>query len=272
LTKILKDISVSSLVTAIEVNLFEFFKLFERWPRAEVHDDPDMLWTITDIPFPLFNSVLHARLSDADAVIKAAVARYRRRNVPLLWWIGPSTQPSELSTTLEAFGFTDEEAIGMAADLHSLPQEVSVPPGFVIQRVEDIETMKIWCRVVCMGFEMPDSLGEPLLDLFSSIGFDSRSPLCHYIGSLNDEPVSASSMFLGAGVAGIYSVATIPKARKRGIGSAVTLKPLSEARTMGYRIGILHSSKIGVNVYHRLGFQDYCKIVQYVWRNRQASK
>jgi GNAT superfamily N-acetyltransferase len=263
---------VSSLVTAIEANLFEFFKLFEQWPRSEVHDSPDMLWTITDIPFPFFNSVLRARLSDPNAGIKAAMARCKRRNVPMLWWIGPSTQPPELGIALEAFGFTDEEAVGMAADLRSLPREVSVPPRFVIQRVEDSETMKTWCRVVCTGFEMPDPLGEPLLDLFGSIGFGSQSTICHYIGWLNDKPVSASSMFLGGGVAGIYSVATIPEARGRGIGSATTLTPLCEARTVGYQTGILHSSQIGVNVYHRLGFRDYCKIVQYVWPNQRASK
>jgi hypothetical protein len=272
MTEILKDLSVSSSVTAIETNLFGFFKLFEQWPRAEVHDNPDMLWTITDIPFPIFNGVFRARLSDPDVAIEAAIARCRRRNVPMMWWTGPSTQPTKLGIALEASGFTGEEVTGMAANLRSLPREVSTPSDLVIQRVTDIETMKKWCHVLCVGFEMPDFVGEALLDLFSSIGFDSQSTVRHYVGRLNDEPVSTSSMFLGAGVAGIYCVATVPEARKRGIGSAITLTPLHEARILGYQTGILHSSHMGVNVYHGLSFREYCKLVRYVWLNQQAGK
>ena len=188
------------------------------------------------------------------------------------WCTGPSTQPTELGIALEAFGFTADEAIGMAADLRSLPQEVSAPPGLVIQRVADIDSMKKWCHVLSIGFEMPDFVGEALLDLCRSIGFDSRSTVRHYVAWLNDEPVSASSMFLGAGVAGIYNVATVPEARKRGIGSATTLMPLREARTLGYQAGILHSTQMGVNVYHRLGFREYCRLVEYLWVNQQAGK
>lgn len=267
--EILTDLSVPSLVAAIETNQFEFFKLFEQWPRAEVHDEPDMLWTITDIPFPLFNSVFRTCLSDPDTAIEAAIDRCRRRNVPMMWWTGPSTQPTKLGIALEAFGFTGEEATGMAAALHSLPQDVSVPPGLVVQQVADIEVMKKWCHVLCVGFEMPGFVGEALLDLCRSIGFDSQSPVRHYVAWLNDEPVSASSMFLGAGVAGIYNVATVPEARRRGIGSATTLMPLREARTLGYRVGILHSTHMGINAYYRLGFREYCKITQYVWLNNR---
>ena len=57
-----QDSSAQAMIRAIEANVFEMFRTFSRWPEAEVHDDPDMLWTITDIRFPLFNSVLRARL------------------------------------------------------------------------------------------------------------------------------------------------------------------------------------------------------------------
>jgi hypothetical protein len=265
---ILQDLSDTSLVNAIERNLFESFKRFENWTRVEVHDDPDMLWLTSNIPFPLFNSILRARLSNPNSAIEAAIARARQRNVPLMWWTGPYTQPTDLGDTLATFGFIGEVGAGMAVNLNFLPEDMTTPPGLVIERVGDVETIEKFCRVICIGFESPEFVREAFLDHSKSIGLDSQSVICRYVGMLNGQPVASSSMFLGAGVAGIYNVATIPEARKRGIGTSMTLLPLLEARMLGYKAGILQASPMGLNIYRKLGFREYCKIKQYVWLNQ----
>ena len=88
----------------------------------------------------------------------------------------------------------------------------------------------------------------------------------HYLGLLDGAPVATASLFIGAGVAGIMYVSTLPAARRRGIGAAVTLAAMLDARDLGYRIGVLQSSNQGYPVYRRLGFVEVCKIEHFSGR------
>jgi GNAT superfamily N-acetyltransferase len=258
------------LIHAIEANLFALFRHFAQWDKAEGGDDAEMLWSLTDIPFPLFNSVLRARLAPdrVEATIEAAISRCKSRNVPMLWWTGPTTRPPDLGASLTAHGFTHGgEMPGMAADLWALAEESPAAPQLRIEPVGDVEALERWCEVAGNGFGLPPFAAQAMCGLMASIGLDAQAPLRNYLAFWDGEPVAASSIFFGAGVAGIYNVATLPAARRKGIGAAITAAPLREARQNGYRVAILHSSRMGENVYRKLGFEEHCKLAQYVWMN-----
>jgi len=265
----LGDLSEPELVQAIETNMFEFFMTFRRWPRMEVHDDPNMLWSITSIPFPLFNSVFRTKLEpqDVDAVIETTLSRYKARNVPMMWWTGPATRPKNLGTILEAHGFVNEEgdSPGMAVDLNALNESLDRHARLKVEPVDDEESLRKWSEAMTAAAPMPQFVSEPMFDLFITLGFGKTSLVRNYCGRLDGEVVATSSLFLGSHAAGIYNVATLPKVRRQGIGNAMTLEPLREARALGYQIAVLTSSQLGVGVYRKIGFNEYCKIGQYSW-------
>lgn len=264
---VLADFSQASMADAVEANLFAFFQHLAGWPRVELCADRDCCWTLSDLPYPLFNSVLRARVSEdrADQLIAARVAACRSRNVPMLWWTGPSTAPSDFGARLNRDGFLLEAAHGMAADLDRCTVDLPADPAISITRVQDAETLVTWSHVLCDSFGAPHSFGDAFADLAATIGLGPRSPFRHYLARVNGQPAATCSLFLGAGVAGIYDVSTLPERRRRGIGRRVTAAALHDARALGYRMAILHSSALGAGMYRALGFKDVCPIGQHVW-------
>ena len=265
--EVLADLSAPVLAEAIEANHSEYLMDLGRSPQVTIHKDPELTWFLIGVPFPGFNRIIHARFeaNDLDAKIESALAPFKSRGVPMLWHIGPGTQPSNLGERLVAHGFTHTaEEPGMAADLLALEGDQSLPPGLSIEQAQDTESLKTYSQITARAFDFPDELGNAIFRVEASLLHHSARRL--YLGFSDGEPVAAALLFLGASVAGIYGVGTIPEARRQGIGRAMTLVPLLEARAMGYRIGVLHASRMGEGIYHRLGFQRYCTMGRYVWR------
>jgi ribosomal protein S18 acetylase RimI-like enzyme len=138
------------------------------------------------------------------------------------------------------------------------------PSELSIERVSDAEILSEFVEVMREGFEMPEFTVDGLFEVFSTVGLTDKSPWRNYVGRLDGEVVTTASLALVVGVAGIYNVATLPEARRRGFGAAMTLAALGEARELGYRVGILQSSAVGLGVYRRLGFEQYSSYYLYV--------
>jgi len=267
MAEILADFSEQALVTAIEANLHETIPdMFAKLPQADFHDDPDLTWFTTDIAHPLFNGVLHAQLTaDVPRRIENVKQHFQGKQLPMLWWTGPSTQPADLGKLLQAQGWIYfDDAPGMAIDLRSLDNSPA-QANLHIKKVATEEDFNEWIQPIAKAFEFPKEGIEPYVTTFHKLSLDEHCRWHHYIGALDGKTVGGSSLFLGAGVAGVYNVATLPKARKQGVGTALTLAALQDARKMGYSIGILQATEMGLGIYRRLGFKEYCKFSHYIY-------
>jgi ribosomal protein S18 acetylase RimI-like enzyme len=265
-----QDTSSAGMAAAIEANLNETFSLLGSSPSTQLHeDDPDLCWYITPkVPHPLFNHVYFTRLlqeEDLDARIEELRKHFASRQLPLMWSVGPFSRPSALASHLESHGFRCvEESPGMALDLKVLSEDIPFPSELAIERVSNAEVLREFVEVMKVGFEMPEFTVDGLFEMFSAMGLTEESPWRNYVGRLDGEVLTTASLALVAGAAGIYNVVTLPNARRRGFGYAMTLAALGEARELGYRIGILQSSAEGLGVYRRLGFEQYSTYYLYV--------
>jgi len=260
------DFSATALAAAIEDNGAEFLVAMGRAAGGEEGNDA-VRWTIGGSPIDYHNAVVAAHLDaeDADAAIAASIARMRAHDVPGSWHLGPGMTPADLGQRLVDHGFHYAgDDIGMAADLGEL-QQSSMPAGLTISRVETPGDFGAWVETLGQGFGDGATEASWVGDICLELGL-ANPAWRHYLGRLDGTPVATATLFLGAGVAGIYFVFTLPEARRRGIGAAVTLAPLLEARALGYRIGVLGASTMGEPVYRRIGFREYCRIGLFEWQ------
>ena len=156
----------------------------------------------------------------------------------------------------------------MALELDELHESVARPPQLRVEVVDNEEILSGWCQVVAscfIGFFKGDEvvLERWLYEVHLKLGFSL--PLRSYVALLGARAVAASQLFLSSGVGGIYWVASLPRVRGKGIGGAVTMAALQDARKLGCRVGILHVSAEGYPVYRRLGFREVCKMNGYLW-------
>ena len=268
MVEILQSVDDPVLPLAIEQNFTEKMAVFGRGlPGAELHIDKELAWFYTGRPH--LNGVLRTELlKDEPDYINAKIREtcdyFRRRNVSLGWAVGPGTRPAGFGTSLEAHGFIHRgTTTGMAVDLDSVRREMPQVDGLRITRIEDREMLKHICPLEMQAFDSSEAEAQNYYDVYAAIGFDCSTGWHYYLGWLNGVPVAMATLLLAAGVAGIYGVATLPAARRQGIGTAMVLHAIQDVRRAGYRVAVLSPTDMSIRIYRELGFQEYCAVEHY---------
>jgi len=290
----LVNASDAELATLVEENAFAFFRSMATvLPESHLEERSDLCRHLTFPHNPMFKGVWRTRLApgDVDHAIEDSVAWFRERNAPFMfWWTGPGTVPNDMGERLTRHGFLSMEeqqkelaqgihqtATGapcMVANLAAMNETVldNLPDDFTLEKVTDELDLYDFKRVFVEVYGIPDWAGQAWVDatLRGGIG---RTPWTMYVGRLGGEPIATTMLFNGAGVASVYAVGAVPSVRGKGIGGAVTLMPLLEARAMGYHHAVLFSTEMGIHAYERIGFrQTDARINRYLWRNDDYSE
>ncbi|MER3444560.1 MAG: hypothetical protein C4333_10765 [Meiothermus sp.] len=234
----------------VEVHHFEAFSSLGRAEGCQLHLSPELCWVYTGTAE--LNHVFAARLSPErlDPVVLETVQRFAFWHAPLTWVVGPSTQPPDLGQHLERFGFRLRESrLGMTLEPGAL-QPAPWVEGLALEPVPPAG-LKAWAKVVALANAIPRTR---LALLEEVVALTLEQPAWrHLLARLDGEPVAALGLLEAAGVVGLHWLATVPKARRRGIASALVGRAL-EAHAPPTLPAVLLATPQATGIARRLGF------------------
>ncbi|HLJ53647.1 MAG TPA: GNAT family N-acetyltransferase [Chthonomonadaceae bacterium] len=263
----LSDRSSEEWYDAIDAHLSSAFSAALCFaPSAGWHEDGRFTRFVSGVPDPFGNIVWNARLHETgiDGEIGRILDPIVSRDVPGIWIVGPTSEPAGLKERLLAAGLVPGPGMeAMAVDLDRVA-EAPMPDGVLLEEVCDDAAMSAWIEVLAAGYEIAPEVAAAFGCWPRHLGYSSRSKMRAFLAREGARPVACSLVYLHDGVAGIYCVATAPGARRRGIGRAMTVAPLLEARAAGYRTAVLQASAAGESIYRRIGFDSFGPIAMMV--------
>lgn len=84
------------------------------------------------------------------------------------------------------------------------------------------------------------------------------------VAKLDGVPVATAIAYDHDGDCGLFNLGTMPKARRRGLGSAVTALILHDARDRGCSTASLQATPMAERIYAAIGFRDLGHFLEYV--------
>jgi GNAT superfamily N-acetyltransferase len=124
------------------------------------------------------------------------------------------------------------------------------PAGLRIEEVRDEEGLRAFETVIVDGFPISELAGQgPSAAFKVDLLADERQRL--WVGWEDEYPVSAASAFVAAGINDVTLVATLPEARGRGYGAALTWQATLADPALP---ALLIATDDGRPLYERLGY------------------
>lgn len=257
-------------VTAAAGNLVHAMKFFgSARPNGEIRELPGVCLISCGLNYAAFNAAVSSMPLAVDANemrtrVQQPADYFGSRGLRWTYWlcddyVNPSLR-RELRSLFTGVGMvTLTEPPGMFAD-RLLPPRRRLP-DMLVKRVGDEATRRAFAHITSVAFEIP---GTICLEIYGS-GMAWKGAFHGFVGYIDGLPVATAATVVAQGVAGVYSVATLPHCRKRGYAEALIRHALSSAREeTGIEETVLQATQSGLGMYLRMGYRKVTRFSVYI--------
>jgi ribosomal protein S18 acetylase RimI-like enzyme len=223
-----------------------FAKLAEHCDGGEHRRFGGVFAYVTQLPIALFNGCVVVEPATPSA-LDEALRWVAGHDVPINVFLADGVD-SELAVVAAGPGLERDPAPYPGMVLHPIPEPP--PPGHVVVEVVDGTGVEEFRSV----FTAPGRSRELAEAMFPESLF--ADPDVHaFVGRLDGRAVGYSLAIRSERTSGVYNVGTLPEARRRGVGTALTWAAVEPGQRAGLDCTVLQSSEMGVSMYEAMGFR-----------------
>jgi ribosomal protein S18 acetylase RimI-like enzyme len=221
---------------------------------AEVVEIDGLLLAFANVPDPPVNSTLVVtEPSDPPATLAAAEAAFRERDRAFGMDVAVGRHPSVDRAVRSAGLSLLFSWPAMAVRVEDLPQR-PLPEGVRVEPVIDARGTSAVARVERALLDPAElESGSEVAERFYGPASNGGESARTFVAWEGDEPVGIASGHFREGAIGILGVGVIPRARRRGIASALSV---IAARAFPADLAWLHAAEGAQSLYTQLGFRE----------------
>lgn len=238
--------------------------LASRSPIGERMEFSNVVASSTGLQIQFLNLALSRageieRLNDEIETVKMFFAR---RGVPWYWMIGPSPHWKNIQDALESHGmvYNSPDLPAMVAPLPA--PRADVEPSIRVWQAANVDDLKWASKIRHAAFRFPQGIATTYFEDMPDDWLKNENARLFLARAGDNPPASIGALIVGAGMPGVYVMATLPEWERHGLGRAILQRILTDAAGMGFPHIALTASKKGYPLYQKFGFE---RIFDYVF-------
>lgn len=246
-----------TLSEKLDANMIEKFVYLPKLMGMKIIEQSGGVIIDTNISCDMFNIVCCPKSAlDVESVYNY----FSSRNLPFAFWTGFNNEYSDFQKDIEKIGLScDETETGMADSISELDRESDFEIScnkLEIKFVSSAELLRDFIAVYKNLIPNDASAIDEFYTKAAPFILNQNSDLKLFVGFYERMPVATSALFLQDNIAGVWDVTTLPKFRRKGIGTDMTVHALKYAKDLyNCEVGVLTASSDGESVYRKLGFK-----------------